>query len=160
MINVTGSGFISENQYQKYQNLFSPKVQQIFYNPHGGMVYEYNELLPNGNYVRKFAIATFIGFTTTADSLQEAAEVVASKVNELERLGFLKGCLAPLISMEFAREILVDLSGGKTDNTYEGKTKIAIMSFIFVTDEGNDWLNKNVPHLIFKEGGVPNMLVD
>ncbi len=157
---------ITEGSALQVEDLFTPNVVmfsipaiKVLMRKAYSQVWEYNEpagfdAAGNQQWVRQYIPVSYLGFKTRKSCVKEVAEILAGKISELAEKGFIHAALAPLISIELAREPYVGLTD-KVDNTIDGETIVCIMSYLAITDAGVNYAKEKWPHLFVREGGVP-----
>ena len=97
---------------------------------------------PKEMWVRDFDKVNFIGNSATKEKLPLAIENVIKTINDVADRGFTKAHLVQLTIVPFAVANSIDQEFG-------------VVSYITLTREGEDYVTKNMPNMILKEGYTP-----
>jgi len=141
-----GGELKAENIFDKYKDKFSSKALEALETKAHQLVYEYND----ANGLRQFAVAKFLGIRVNDNNIEEAVEILVSKINLMADNGFIIAALAPMI--------IIELKPTGLEEDLNDFCNLCIVSYVNLNSDGCDWLDVNLPHLSFQEGGVPRTL--
>lgn len=116
------------------------------------LVHQYNKLLstdPSGisTYVRECALVRYLGFSCHISEAGEAIQILCSKLNDLAEQGFIIATLKPMLVIPY-----VQIAPVPWDDS------CAVMSYVAISTEGDEYIKKYLAHLNTPEGGVPKLL--
>ncbi len=96
-----------------------------------------------GTYTRVVDIVMYLGKISTLPKLETAVNRVCNGLNRLAKKGYITGALLPLAGIP-----LVRLSAKE-------KSKIAVVSYVALNTEGQEYMKKSMKGLNVQEGGLP-----
>ena len=164
-----------ENIYPICRHMFSARAQLALDTPAQHLIHQYNnydldprgyvlsilwKLLPqrremfeaayskgNVQYKRELDVVEFVGSTCSAVDIHLAVEKVVTTINHFADKGFMKVSLQPLCILKFV--------------VFPSQThKLAVLSYISLTLEGQNYAKTYMPKMMFLEGAVPNEVTD
>jgi len=111
------------------------------------LVHQYNKSLGGGTYIREVALVKYLGFSCHIEDAGEAVQILCSKLNELAEQDFIKASLKTMLIIPY-----VQIAPIPWDNS------CAVMSYVAISREGEEYIKKYMAHLDTPEGGVPKLL--
>lgn len=163
--------FAIENIYPIVKHLFNTNAIKALENKTYDELYQYNEYFgPKGfesfskvevlikklgvgknlpyvvGWVRKFDKVCFLGSTCYREDIGKSVNKVVHAVNTVANMGFTKASLMPLGVIKLHPE------------QGENEGKLIVLSYVTLTDVGEQWVQQNIPKILVSEGQIPAMV--
>jgi len=159
---LSTQSFYSTDLYPAFQPLFTPEAITVLNNKTYNTVHQYNlqigrfdfstlePLLSNlkiksaygigGNFVRKFALTNYFGYTTTEDKLAAATVDLIGKINDMASNKHIIATMTPLSVIELA-------------NAAPPHKRFVVVSYLAIDQAHQAIVESTYP--TFKEGTMP-----
>lgn len=118
-------------------------------------IYQYAVQTPAG-YVNNICPVLFLGYTCTRDDVPDVMEILASKINELAERDFILASLTSMAVIPFV-DPSDPITNGMPTCSINGKRMYAVVSYLAIHKEGEEYIKEYMPYLVMQEGGVPKI---
>jgi len=119
------------------------------------LLHQYNVAVPSG-YVRNVCPVLFLGYTGTIDDVPDIVNILANKINELAEKDYILASLTTMAIVPFI-DPENPIANGLPSTSINGKRMYAVVSYLAILPEGEEYIKKYMPYLQMPEGGAPKI---
>ena len=136
-------------------DLFTDKTIAAVATKTPSLLHQYNVQTPQG-YVRHVCKVLFLGYMCVRDEVPDIMEILANKVNELAEKDYIFASLVTMAIIPMADPNSAQLMG-IPNMSINGERMYAVVSYLAIPPDGEEYIKKYMPYLEMPEGGTPKI---